>query len=83
MPTDYGFTGQRSDRLTGLLYDHARYYDPVSGRFTKADTVQTNTTGSDPYAYVGESPESKTDPTGQGTIIDGGIGNACQRKDVV
>ncbi len=64
MPTDYSFTGQRADSLSGLLYDNARYYDPVSGRFTRADTVQTNTTGSDPYVYVGDSPESKTDPTG-------------------
>ena len=64
MPTDYSFTGQRADSLSGLLYDNARYYDPVSGRFSKADTVQTNTTGMDPYAYVGDSPESRTDPTG-------------------
>src|ERR1019366_3777127 len=64
MPTDYSFAGQRLDQRSGLLYDNARYYDPVSGRFTRADTVQTNTTGMDPYAYVGDSPETKTDPTG-------------------
>jgi RHS repeat-associated protein len=64
MPTDYSFAGQRLDLMSGLLYDNARYYDPVSGRFTRADTVQTNTMGQDPYAYVGESPETKTDPTG-------------------
>ena len=76
MPTDYSFTGQRADSLSGLLYDNARYYDPVSGRFTRADTVQTNTTGSDPYAYVGDSPESKTDPTGT-RVICGDVGGAC------
>ncbi len=64
MPTDYNFTGQRLDSMTGLIYDNARYYDPVSGRFTRADTVQTNTTGMDPYAYVGDNPETWVDPTG-------------------
>lgn len=28
MPTDYGFTGQRADAMTGLDYYGARYYDP-------------------------------------------------------
>ncbi len=64
MPTDYNFTGQRLDRETGLLYYGARYYDPLSGRFTQADLRQNNVVGMDPYAYVGENPESRTDPTG-------------------
>jgi RHS repeat-associated protein len=64
MPTTYNFTGQRLDSVTGLLYFNARYYDPVSGRFTRADTVQTNAQGMDPYAYVGDSPLGKTDPSG-------------------
>src|SRR6185312_903153 len=38
MPTTHNFTGQRLDSQTGLLYYNARYYDPVSGRFTRADT---------------------------------------------
>src|SRR5579885_3488692 len=64
MPTDYTFTGQRLDRETGLLSYGARYYDPLSGRFTQADLRQNNVVGMDPYAYVGENPESRTDPTG-------------------
>src|SRR5579883_3521048 len=64
MPTDYNFTGQRLDRETGLLSYGARYYDPLSGRFTQADLRQNNVVGMDPYAYVGENPESRTDPTG-------------------
>ncbi len=82
MPTDYSFAGQRLDQRSGLLYDNARYYDPVSGRFTRADTVQTNTMGQDPYAYVGDSPETKTDPTGtmhicsdEGDCNEGGGGS--------
>jgi RHS repeat-associated protein len=64
MPTSYNFTGQRLDSVTGLLYFNARYYDPLSGRFVRADTVQSNASGMDPYAYVGDSPVGTTDPTG-------------------
>ncbi len=65
MPTDYNFTGQRLDRETGLLSYGARYYDPLSGRFTQADLLQNNVVGMDPYAYVGENPETLIDPNGQ------------------
>ena len=64
MPTAYNFTGQRFDSQTGLFYYNARYYDPVSGRFTSADVLQNNTVGMDPYAYVAENPETLRDPTG-------------------
>src|SRR5579863_8427088 len=45
MPTTYNFTGQRLDSLTGLLYYNFRYYDSLSGRFVRADTVDTNAKG--------------------------------------
>ncbi len=64
MPTTYNFTGQRLDSETGLLYYNFRYYDPLSGRFARADTVQNNAGGKDLYAYVGNNPETKNDPTG-------------------
>lgn len=64
MPTTYNFTGQRLDSVTGLLYYNARYYDPFSARFTTADTVENNANGMDPYAYVGDDPVGKKDPTG-------------------
>ncbi len=60
----FNFTGQRLDTQTGLLYYNARYYDPLSGRFTRADTVQNNAGGMDPYAYVGDNPVTRTDPGG-------------------
>src|SRR5579884_648969 len=72
MPTTYNFTGQRLDSETGLLYYGARYYDPLSGRFTQADLVLNNAEGMDPYAYVGENPESRTDPTGERFNSPGG-----------
>lgn len=64
LPTSIGFTGQQSDSVTGLDYYVARYYDPVVGQFLAADTVQGNSQGIDPYAYVGGNPETRTDPTG-------------------
>jgi RHS repeat-associated protein len=39
MPASYGFTGQRSDATSGLDYYGARYYDPLAGQFTSADSV--------------------------------------------
>lgn len=63
--TSKGFTGQYNDWLTGLDYYGARYYDPVIGQFLSADLVQGNAQGMNPYSYVGENPESRTDPTGQ------------------
>lgn len=46
MHTPFGFTGQREDSsaaagpgASGLDYFQARYYDPVVGRFTSADSV--------------------------------------------
>jgi RHS repeat-associated protein len=74
MPSPFSFTGQRLDSLTGLLYYGARYYDPVSGRFTTADDVENNTSGNDPYAYVHGNPESATDPSGHYMAALGGDG---------
>lgn len=63
LPTDYGFTHQRSDASTsGLDYYGARYYDPVAGQFTSADTVDAG--GLNRYAYVDGNPTTATDPSG-------------------
>jgi RHS repeat-associated protein len=71
MGTDKGYTGQYSDPLTGLDYDHARYYNAVSGIFLSPDSVQ----GMNPYSYVGGNPETTTDPTGHYFAPPGGGGN--------
>jgi RHS repeat-associated protein len=65
MGTNKGYTGQYNDPLSGLDYYVARYYDPVVGLFLSADTVQSNLQGFDPYAYVGNNPETLNDPSGQ------------------
>ncbi len=68
MPGSYGFTGQHTDTTTGLDYFNARYYDPVAGQFTSADTMLPGK-GFDPwglsrYAYVEGNPETRNDPSG-------------------
>ncbi|HEX5570137.1 MAG TPA: RHS repeat-associated core domain-containing protein, partial [Ktedonobacterales bacterium] len=62
LPTDYGFTHQRADATTGLDDYGARYYDPVAGQFTSADTTLAG--GLNRYAYVAGNPETRTDPSG-------------------
>ncbi len=81
MGTTKGFTGQYAD-ATGLDYYNARYYDPVIGRFLSADSVQGNTSGMDPYGYVGGNPETLTDPSGlrYGQVAGGGGGPSCDQS---
>jgi RHS repeat-associated protein len=68
MPTDHGFTGQIADSTSGLDYYGARYYDPVAGQFTSADTMTPGNGfdlwGLSRYAYVEGNPVNRVDPTG-------------------
>jgi RHS repeat-associated protein len=62
--TDKGYTGQFADTVTGLDYYNARWYNPVIGMFLSPDSVQGNSQGLNPYAYVLGNPETMNDPTG-------------------
>jgi RHS repeat-associated protein len=66
--TSIGFTGERQDPSTGLVYLHARYYDPVLGRFCGPDAVipTTRSMGLNRYAYAIQDPINNTDKSGFG-----------------
>ena len=62
-----GQAGQRHEAGLGLYDYHARYYDPLIGRFISADTLVPSP--GDPqslnrYAYVQNNPLKYTDPSG-------------------
>ena len=67
VPTDYGFTGQRLDSSSALMYYGARYYDAVLGRFVEADTTVPgagNPQSLNRYAYVNNNPLAHVDSSG-------------------
>ena len=71
--TDHGYTGQRADQSTGLMYYQARYYDPTLRRFTQPDTIIPNPHNPQDlnrYTYTRNNPIRYTDPSGH---------KACER----
>jgi RHS repeat-associated protein len=67
-PTDYTYTGQRSEvEGFGLMYYNARWYEPGLGRFAEADSIipqPGNPLGWDRFAYTRNNPVRYTDPSG-------------------
>jgi RHS repeat-associated protein len=51
------------DSSTGLYYHGFRYYDPTIGRYISADPIGYEG-GPNLYAYVGNNPVTRIDPTG-------------------
>ncbi|MBI5764597.1 MAG: hypothetical protein HZA51_13860 [Planctomycetes bacterium] len=78
--TRYGYAGAwgyqeagSTDPLAelGWLHVGARYYDPAAGRFMQRDPIGV-WGGSNTYAYVGNSPAGRIDPSGlQGIMLPG------------
>jgi len=56
-----GSLGHASEDGTGLTYMRARYYDPVSGRFSSEDAARD---GRNWFSYVSNNPISGRDATG-------------------
>jgi RHS repeat-associated protein len=64
------FTGEQLDSDEGLYYLRARYYDPETGRFLSQDPLPLGNL----YAYVGNNPVNRVDPSGLMHIADvGGV----------
>ncbi len=59
----YQYAGYENDG-TGLLHDHARYYDPTTAQFTTQDPAGMAGSGVNLYQYVGGDPVDYIDPTG-------------------
>lgn len=70
-PEVYGFTGQQQGPSSGIVYLHARYYDPYLGRFMAADTANPTEpgVGVNRYAYALNNPYKYTDPTGHFAML--------------
>jgi len=66
--------GQYNDPETGLHYNRFRYYDPALGRYLSPDPVGLSG-GVDLYAYAGNDPINRSDPSGLWSL--GGIANAA------
>ncbi|WP_353650324.1 RHS repeat-associated core domain-containing protein [Nakamurella sp. A5-74] len=60
--TPLQYTGQYLDDETGLLFLHARYYDPSTAQFLTRDPALAMT--GTPYAYVRGNPLNDTDTQG-------------------
>jgi RHS repeat-associated protein len=61
-----GYIGEKFDPETGLQYLHARYYDPVLGRFMTPDWFDPTSpgVGTNRYAYCFDDPVNCSDPSG-------------------
>src|SRR5260370_26854802 len=79
MPTTLGYTGQYADATTGLCYYGARYYDPLLGQFSSADTASD---GQNRYGYVHGNPTTYADPTGHLIAADGAMGGLEQGENI-
>jgi RHS repeat-associated protein len=71
-----GYIGEKFDPETGLQYLHARYYDPVLGRFMTPDWFDPTLpgVGTNRYAYCFDDPVNCSDPSGH-------IGNPTDTPD--
>ncbi len=70
--TELGWKGLLREPGSGLYYVRARWYDSQSRSFISEDPIGI-AGGINTYAFGGNDPVNRTDPTGMGHWIDGGI----------
>jgi RHS repeat-associated protein len=68
-----GYIGERYDAESGLMYLHARYYDPELGRFIQPDSWDPTIpgVGTNRYAYADNDPINKSDANGHANWTTG------------
>jgi RHS repeat-associated protein len=65
----FEYTGRENDG-TGLYFYRARYYSPQFGRFVSEDPIGFRG-GVNRYAYVGNNPIGRSDPSGDVIVVNG------------
>jgi RHS repeat-associated protein len=75
-----GYQSAWTDAATGKNLMGARWYDPGTGDFTSADTVQVSPdpdpAAGNPFAYAADEPLDLVDPTGHYIVPEGGAEGA-------
>ena len=66
----FGFAGGLWDRDAGLVHFGAREYDPVTGRWLQKDPIRFRGGDTNLYAYAGNDPVNRIDPSGEGWLPD-------------
>lgn len=67
--------GQHEDEATRLHYNDHRWYDPDTGRYLSPDPLGLRG-GPNPYAYAGNDPLARVDPSGLLLFAFDGTGNS-------
>lgn len=67
-PSSIRYTGEYTDRDTGLVFLRARWYNPASGTLLSKDPFAgfaNQPQSQHPYIYAGNNPTTNSDPTGR------------------
>jgi RHS repeat-associated protein len=67
-PNNYLYRGEQYDSDLGFYYLHARYYNPLTGRFLSMDPLASQ--NQKRYEYADADPVNELDPTGDEAIIE-------------